>query len=267
MSRLRAFLIRDFYTETSYRFSFILSIGGVLLRAFVFFFLSELIGESIAPLLETYGGDYFSFVIIGIALGGYFGIGLTGFASALRQAQTTGTLEAMMMTPTPVPLIIIGSASWSYAFTTFRVLVYLLVGSLLLGLNLQGANYLAAFITLLLSIIAFASIGILAASMIMIVKRGDPITALFGSFSHLAGGVFYPVEVLPNWLQTISNLLPITYGLRAMRLALLADATWSEMAPDLLALLIFCFLLFPTSLFIFRYAVERARKDGSLTHF
>lgn len=267
MSRLRAFFIRDFYTEISYRFSFLLSIGGVLLRAFVFFFLSELIGDTVAPMLSIYGGDYFSFVIIGIAFGGYFGIGLTGFASALRQAQTNGTLEAMMMTPTPIPMIIIGSAGWSYAFTTFRVLVYLLVGTLLLGLNLQGANYLAAFTTLILSIIAFASIGILAASMIMIVKRGDPVTALLGSVANLVGGVFYPVEVLPNWLQVVSNLLPITYGLRAMRLALLADASWAEMLPDLLALLLFCLLLFPASLVIFRYAVEKARKDGSLTHF
>ncbi len=264
---LLAFLTRDFYTEISYRFAFLVGIGGILFRAFIFYFLAQLIGDSAAPLLADYDGDYFAFVIIGIALGGYFGVGLSGFARALRQAQTTGTLEALMMTPVPVPLVIVGSAVWSYAYTTFRVLVYLLVGVLLLGLDLSGANVPAALLILLLGIISFASIGILAASVIMIVKRGDPVTALFGNLANLVGGVYYPIEVMPNWLQAAAKLLPITYALRGMRLALLAGASWAELAPDLWALLFFCLLLFPFSLWVFRYAVNRARADGSLAQY
>ncbi len=264
---LRAFLIRDFYTETSYRFAFLVGIGGILFRAFIFYFLAQLIGDSAAPLLADYNGDYFAFVLIGIALGGYFGVGLSGFARALRNAQTTGTLEALLMTPVPVPLVIVGSAAWSYVYTTFRVLIYLLAGVLLLGLDLSGANVPAALLILLLSIVAFASIGILAASVIMVIKRGDPVTALFGSLANLVGGVYYPIEVMPGWLQAIAKLLPITYALRGMRLALLTGALWAELAPDLLALLAFCLLLFPLSLFVFRAAVERARADGSLAQY
>jgi ABC-2 type transport system permease protein len=266
LQRLLAFLIRDFYTETSYRLAFITGIGGVLLRAFIFYFLAQFIGESAAPLLPEYGGDYFAFVLIGIALGGYFGVGLTGFAGALRQAQTTGTLEALMLTPTPVSLVIIGSAAWSYVYTTFRVFVYLLLG-LLLGVDMSGANLPAALLVLLLSIIAFASIGILAASVIMVVKRGDPITALFGNAANLIGGVFYPLTIMPDWLQTLAHLLPITYSLRAMRLALLSGSSWQALYFDLLALFCFCLLLVPLSLFVFRYAVEKARADGSLAHY
>lgn len=264
---LRAFLIRDFYTETSYRFAFLVGIGGILFRAFIFYFLAQLIGDSAAPLLADYDGDYFAFVIIGIALGGYFGVGLSGFASALRQAQTTGTLEALLMTPVPVPMVIVGSAVWSYAYTTFRVLVYLLVGVLLLGLNLSGANVPAALLILLLGIVSFASIGILAASVIMVVKRGDPVTALFGNLANLVGGVYYPIAVMPGWLQAVAKLLPITYALNGMRAALLNGASWDELASDLWALLAFCLLLFPLSLLVFRFAVNRARADGSLAQY
>ncbi len=264
---LRAFLVRDFFTETSYRLSFLVSIGGIFFSAFIFFFLSELVGDSAQDALAAYGGDYFAFVLIGVAFGSYFGVGLTGFARALRQAQTTGTLEAMLMTPTPVSLIIVGSAVWSYLFTTFRVLVYLSIGTLLLGVSLGGANYAAAIVTLLLSILSFASIGIITAGVIMVIKRGDPITGLLGNLANLIGGVFYPIEILPGWLQAIAKLLPITYALRAMRLSLIGGASWAELAPDLLALVIFCLLLFPLSLIIFRFAVNRARADGSLTHY
>lgn len=267
MKRLLAFLIRDYFTETSYRLGFLVSLGGIFLRVFIFYFLAQLVNEGAAPLLAEYNGDYFAFVLIGIAFGGYFSTGLSGFATALRQSQTTGTLEAMMMTPTPVSLLIVGSAMWSYTYTTFRVLVYLLIGVLLLDLSLAQANVLAALVSLVLAIVAFASIGILAASIIMVIKRGDPITALFGNLANLIGGVYYPIEILPEWLQLLARLLPITYALRAMRLALLTGAGWAELAPDLLALLLFCLVLFPTALLLFRYAVEQARADGSLTHY
>jgi ABC-2 type transport system permease protein len=262
-----AFLVRDYYVETSYRLSFLFTIGGVVVRALVFFFLSEFIETATGGLLGEYGGDYFSFVIIGIALGGYFSTGLSSFANALRQSQTTGTLEAMILTPTPVSWLIIGSAAWSYVYTTFRVLVYLVVGALFLGLDLSRANYAAALVVLLLSIVSFASLGILAASLIMVIKRGNPITAVFGNVSNLIGGVFYPVAILPTWLQAIAHLLPITYALRAMRGALLAGATWDQLGPDLLALALFCLVLLPLSLWVFRYAVDRARAEGTLAHY
>ncbi len=266
MRLLWAFFLRDLHTELSYRLSFIMSIVGVFFSSLTFYFVSLLIGSD-SPALASYGGDYFAFVIIGVAFGGYFGLGLNGFARALREAQTTGTLEAMLMTPASLSRIIVGSATWSYAFTTFRVFVYLLVGTTLLGLSFSGANYLGALVALVLSIVAFASLGIIAASVIMVIKRGDPVTSLFGSVSTLVGGVLYPVEILPPGLQALAALLPITYALRAMRQALLNGAGWAELLPDLLILALFCIVLFPISLWSFRFAVSRARSEGTLAHY
>lgn len=263
---MRAFLVRDFRTEISYRFSFLLSISGIVFTAVTYFFVARLLGDSVRPLLEPYGGDYFAFALIGVAFASYFTLGLSGFARGLRLAQTTGTLEAMLMTPATVSSVILGSAAWSYVFTTFRVLVYLLLG-VALGMELSRANYLGAVVTLLLAVLTFAALGIIAASVIMVTKRGDPVTGLFGGFATLVGGVFYPVEIMPQWLQAVANLLPITYALRAMRLALLQGATWRMLRGDLLVLTAFAIGLFPLSLLAFRYAVERARKEGSLAHY
>jgi ABC-2 type transport system permease protein len=264
---LRAFFVRDYYTEISYRTSFIVSISTIFFNVLIFYYLAQFINTGTNPVIEETNGDYFSFVLIGVAFGSYFGVGMNSFASALRLAQTTGTLEAMMMTPTSVPAIIVGSASWSYVFTTFRVIVYLLIGTIFLGVNFAGANYAAALIALVLAIISFASIGIISAGIIMVIKRGDAITGLVSGFANLVGGVFYPVVILPAGLQFIAKLLPITYALRLMRQALLAGATWSELASDFLALSIFCVVLFPISLIVFHYAVQRARHEGTLAHY
>lgn len=263
----QAFLKRDTLNELSYRFSFLLQILGIFFSIGVFYFIAELFGEAATPYLEQYGGDYFSFVLIGIAFSGYFGVGLSGFSNSLRRSQTTGTLEAMLTTPTSLSTIIISSSLWDYFLTTVRVFIYLFIGVTLLGVELQDGNYFAAIIILILTIITFSSLGIIAASFIMVVKRGDPITWIVSSLSSLLGGVYYPIEILPEWMQLLARLIPVTYALEAMRLALLEGASISTLYPDILALIIFSVLLLPLSLFSFRFAVNRAKLDGSLTHY
>jgi ABC-2 type transport system permease protein len=151
--------------------------------------------------------------------------------------------------------------------TTLRVFVYLGVGVVFLSVDLKQANLASAGLILLLTVIVFSSLGIIAASFIMVLKRGDPIAWLFNAASSFLGGVYYPVAVLPGSLQTLSKLLPITYALEALRQALLNGATIGQLTPQILALSVFCLVLLPASLIIFRLAVRQARIDGSLTHY
>ena len=267
MHRALAFLRRDWRLQLSYRFSFLLQFFGIFFNLLVFYFLSKLVGNSAAPYLKPYGGNYFAFVLIGLAFSGYFGVGLNSFAANLREAQTTGTLEAMLMTPTRLSTVIMSSSIYDYGFVTFQVFVYLALGGLLFGVQLDKGNTPAALVVLVLTIIAMTSLGIIAASFIMVLKRGDPVTLLISSLAVLLGGVYYPIQLMPQWLQQLSRLLPITYSLDAMRRALLTDASFQEIMPDIIALAIFGIVLVPLSLLIFRYAVHRAKVDGSLAHF
>jgi len=82
--------------------------------------------------------------------------------------------------------------------------------------------------------------------------------------SSLVGGVYYPVAILPDWLQAVSALLPITYALRAMRLALLQGASVEQILPELLALAGSPSFLMPLSLAAFRLgrAPRQSRTAG-----
>ena len=262
-----AFLERDLRSEMSYRLSFFLQFFSIFFSATMFYFVAQLLGEAATPYLEPYGGDYFSFVLIGIAFSGYLSVGLASFSRSLRTAQTTGTLEAMLTSPTGISTIVLCSSLWSYLMTTFRVLVYLTMGVAFLGVDLSRGNYPVALLILALTVVSLSSLGILAAGFIMVLKRGAPVTWIFRSLSSLLGGVYYPVTILPGPLQFLSRLLPITYSLRAMRLALLQGASFSTLAPEILALALFSLFFLPLSLLAFRYAVRRARIDGSLTHY
>jgi ABC-type multidrug transport system ATPase subunit/ABC-type multidrug transport system permease subunit len=262
-----SFLQRDFRLQISYRFGFFLQFIALLLSLPSFYFLSLLVGQRGIPKLEAYGGDYFAFVLVGIAFMGYQNVALNSFARTIRSGQMMGTLEAMLMTPNRLPVILISSSLWNFVLTSFEVFLYLLLGMILFGLRLDRVSLAGAFLTQLLTILAFSGIGILSAAFVIVFKQESSFTFLFASISALLAGVLYPVEVLPGWLQSLSNFLPLTYSLRAMRKAILLGDPLIGISTDLLILGLFACVLLPLGLSLFRHAVRRARIDGSLSQF
>ncbi len=267
MAVATAFLKRDFTNEFSYRLSFGMQLFGIVFSVASFYFLSRLFGSAMVPQLAAYGGDYFSFVLIGLAFSGYLGLSITSFANSIRQGQVMGTLEIMLLSPTRLSSILISSTLWGYLMTTVNVVLYIIVGVLLFGFDIGQANFLTAVVVLLISIASFSGIGIISAAIVLLVKKGDPIGSVYGSMSGLLAGVFYPVSVLPDWLEPVSHLLPMTYALDAMRLALLKGHTLLDVWQDLAILLAFTCFLIPLSFFIFHKALKRAKTDGSLIQY
>ncbi len=261
------FIKRDLNLFLSYRFSFFLQLFGIFFSILMFFFIAQLFGKAVTPYLESYGGDYFSFVLVGIAFSGFLGVAMSSFAGSIRQGQMMGTLEAMLVTPTRLSTILLSSSLWNFAFTSLRVILYLVVGAVFFGVDLSHVNLPAALIIQVLTILAFGSFGIISASFIMVFKQGDPLALALNTASSLLGGVYYPITVLPFWLQPLSHLLPITYSLRAMRHAVLQGYSLRALAPDILVLALFSVILLPLSLIVFRLAIRKAKLDGSLAQF
>ena len=260
------FIKRGYLLQMSYKFDFLLRLFFMLFNILTYYFIAKMMGDAAAQYLEPYGGDYFSFVLIGMAFSGYLMISLRSFSESVRDEQMMGTLEAMLVTPTRTSSIIALSSLWSFIFASFRVLIYLLVG-VILGVDMSRANIGGALLILILTIICFSSIGILSASFIMVFKKGDPINMLLMGTSELFGGVLFPIEVFPDWLQSISHILPITYSVNGMRHALLQGYFLAELAPDILTLVLFSLALLPLSLFIFDRAVMKVKAEGGLVQY
>jgi ABC-2 type transport system permease protein len=233
----------------------------------MFFFLSRLVGEAVNDKIADYGGDYFSFVLIGIAFADYLSISLNNFSSNIRSAQLQGTLEALLVTPTSVSTILLSSSLYNFLFSSLRVLLYLVMGSFLFGMTLKFNSIFAFILVAMLTISSFAGIGLISAAFIIVFKQGSPISMLAGISSSLLGGVLYPVSVLPAWLEPVAYLLPITHALTAMRQVLLNGASLVEVSNQIVSLAFFTIVLLPTGFTIFSYGLRKARQDGSMIHY
>ena len=262
-----AFLIRDIQIAFSYKLSFLLQFVSIFFSTMVFFFVSKLIGGSLSVQLAPYGGDYFSFVIIGIALTDYLTVSLEGFSNEIRSAQVEGTLETLLVTPTSVTTILFSSTLYSYSITSLRVIVYIVLGAVLFGLKLHMTSVLSFIVVMILTVASFAGIGLISAAFIIVFKQGSPINLLATTASGLLGGVFYPIHILPSWLQPVSFFLPITHALEALRQILINGASFAAIYHQVLILAVFSALLLPAGLAAFRYGLAIAKKEGSLIHY
>ena len=262
-----AFFKRDFKIAISYRLQYATQGFSIILTAFSFFLLSKMFAGNQISQLEPYGGDYFSFVLIGIALTDYFVISTNSFATEIRSSQIAGTLESLLVTPTSILTILLSSYAYKLLSTCFRLFFYILVGVFFFNMHLQLPNVFALSIAFLLTLLPFFGLGLVSASFIIVFKQGNPIGGLMAMSSGLLGGVMYPVTVLPEWLKPFSAILPITHGLEAIRQVLLNGAGIVAIRNQLLILSILSILSLAIGVFSIYYGLKIAKKEGSLLHY
>ncbi|OVE75420.1 hypothetical protein BVX98_07660 [bacterium F11] len=267
LKTLWAFFLRDFRQTLSYKFAFVLELASIFFNAATFYFVAKLFDTAAPPQLGAYGGHYFPFVLIGIAFSTYQAIGLTAFSQNLREEQYIGTLESIMVTPIRISTFLTGSALWDFAYATLEVMFYFVISFLVFGLTLPNANLISAFFSIILTLTTFMGLGILSAAFILRFKRGNPVTWLIATSSELLGGVYFPIEILPAWLKAISEWVPMTHALQALRLSLLSNANLAEIGIHLLFLIGFTIVIWPIGIIAFSLSLQRSQADGSLGHY
>lgn len=265
--KVTAFVKKEFLIQSSYWMAFIFSWLGILISAATLYFISKLLNPGNIISVKTYGTGYFPYVLIGIAFSGYFSTAMHTFSGNIRSEQVTGTLEAMLVTPTRLSTIVISLSLWDFIFTSINAIIYLFFGAVFFKVDFTQMNIIATLLILILTVISFSSIGIISASFIMVFKKGDPVSWLVTISSGFLSGVFFPVDILPRYLRVFSYFLPLTYSLKGLRHAILQGYTIGMLLPEITVLFAFCIILIPLSIKIFGYALRCAKVSGSLTHY
>lgn len=261
------FFKRDALIAMSYRTSFAVQLLGNVLLLGIFYYIGKLIDASANPAMEPYGGSYLAFMLIGLALTDCVGVSLTTFAKQVREGQLTGTLEATLMSPVRLPVILIYSSLWAYFFSAFRFVFYLLVGGILYSVSLRQANLTSALVIFVLTILCFAGVGILWASVVILIKRGEAVLNTVGIVAILVSGVLFPVQLLPSWVEKGATLIPLTHALEGMRRAILNGAGLIALSQTVLTLSLFAVVLLGIGIGSFNRAVALVKSTGSLVEY
>ncbi len=276
-----AFSKREMIIWTSYRVNIWTWIIDVFINTSIFFLISLLVGHHT---MGVYGTNYVSFVVIGLSI--YY-ISYTNLGDPFPRVARiywNGTMDLYMLSPlsyfTPIVGVMFRSViddyprvglaflfGWLFFGATFafKAPIYVLLGVIFIGFSTFGIGMISASSFYLLNF-----------------KRGsEPISFILQDvIIALVGGYYYPINILPMYLQILASFIPHTYALDLFRRALLPGASLtkpvlplqyvlkiSPLAVDTLALGVMTFTFLPLGLYLYYAGIQKARKEGTLTRW
>ena len=260
---IAALLVRDYQIRASYRLALFLDLFFGVLDLILYYFISKTFeGASTASLQGA--PSYFAFALVGIAITVVITAATTGLALRVREEQLTGTLEALMAQPLSPTELAIGLCALPFLFATSRVAIYLIVAGLLFGLSFPDASWPGFALMMVVTGCAMSGIGVAAGAVVLVVKRGQSLTSVIVFGMSLLGGAFFPISVLPDWLQAVGKVVPTRFAFDGLRAALYRGSGWED---DALALGLFSLIFLPIAVWLFKQALLAARRSGSLTQY
>jgi ABC-2 type transport system permease protein len=200
--------------------------------------------------------SYFDFIAPGIMAMTVMMSVMTGLPAAISQEKEVGTLDGMMVAPINRLSIIIGKTLAQTARGLLQGVLILVLASILFGVTIQG-SILLVFGLLLLGVFSFVGLGVVLTSF-----AKDQETAMMVMMTLMfpmmfLSGVFFPVQQMPWFMQSISKVLPLTYAANALRKVMVLGAGIPQIAPELTVLIVFGVVMIAIAVPVFKRAMTR----------
>ena len=207
------------------------------------------------------------YLMIGTAVWSYLSVTFEGVTDLITIERWEGTIEHTFMAPISRFTHLIGSCWYAIAHGMLFTFLQLIVVSLFFHLDLSHANYLTAVFMLLIGSISFVGFGIGAAVLpLLFTERGSQMSYIVRAILLLVSGVYYPITVLPGWMQPLARISPATYVLQGLRAGLLKNQViWSgEIWGYTWPLIVTGLVSVPLGVYIFKIAERYAKRTGKL---
>jgi ABC-2 type transport system permease protein len=263
LSVIAALVRRDYLVQRSYRLAFVLDLFYGAVNLLVFFFISQTFDDTATQDLDG-ASSYFAFASVGIAITIVLQAASGGLAHRLREEQLTGTLEALTAQPITTPELSFGLAAFQFGFGMLRAAFYLLLSGLMFGVSFANTDWFGFTVVLVTSGAALASIGVVLGAVVLVMKRGEVLTGAVTFAMGLVSGAYFPVDVLPSWLQALGRFLPTRFAFDGLRAAIFQGENWGG---DALALTAFAVVGLPLGVWCFGRGLLHSRRAGTISQY
>jgi ABC-2 type transport system permease protein len=254
---------RDALLFWSYRTRAVSQTLAVFFSLTVFYYVSKLVNVEEFPSAHA----YFSFVTIGILTLAVLTATLTALPLAVRQELIAGTFERFVVSPT-------GAAAGVAAMLIFPMLsalaistLQIILAAIVFPLDVHWSTAALAVPVALLGVLSFAPFALLMAAAVITLKQVTGAVPFVTTALAFLGGFLFPVRLLPDWVEWLSEVQPFTPALDLLR-HLLVDTPLHDPAwESVLKIAAFAAVLLPLSLLVLRQAVHVCRRRGTLIEY
>ena len=217
--------------------------------------------------IQQYNTDYVSFLMVGILISN----GIFPLQRSLERGLNPWTLETVLMTGVRPTTFVLGTVAWTYLLSVILLIPQLLIGILVFGARLN-IDPLSLFLALSLSSIIVFSLAMISTGIRMVTKVSDPVTWSLTAGGSILAGMTFPIEHLNSLVPGLSSfswILPHTWIYHIVRLSALTGASLFDVpvALNFLGAGLIALIILPIGLYVFRWGLRRAKRDGTLGWF
>ena len=224
----------------------------------------------IAEGIEATGGQIdvdrvTTILLVGAVVWAYLGIIFEILTETVAWERWEGTIEYTFMAPLSRPIHLFGMGLFAIVYGVVRAILLFGVVALFFDLDLSHADFIAALVVLLVASIPFIGIGMMTAVLPLISpEKGTQLGFIAQGILLVVSGVYYPVDVLPEWMQWLATISPATYALDGMRDAIVEGQGLATMWDEIWPLIVIGIVSIPLGLEVFRRGERYAKRHGKL---
>ncbi|HVS85179.1 MAG TPA: ABC transporter permease [Gaiellaceae bacterium] len=202
-------------------------------------------------------------LLVGAVIWAFLGIIFEFVTETVAWERWEGTIEYTFMAPISRTMHLFGMAAYAVLYGMIRATILFFAVIAFIGIHVPDANFGAALALLAIASLSFMGIGIMTSVLPLISpEKGAQLGFIAQGLMLVVSGVYYPVSVMPEWMQWISKVSPATYVLRGDRHAIVSGAgmAWGDVWP----MLVIAVVATPLGLAIFHRGERYAKRHGKL---
>ncbi len=204
-------------------------------------------------------------LLIGAVMWAYLGMIFEILTETVAWERWEGTIEYTFMAPLSRPVHLAGMGLFAIVYGLLQSTLLFTVVAFFFDLSMPQANFAAALVVLVVASISFVGIGMMTSVLPLISpEKGTQLGFIAQGLLLVVSGVYYPVSVLPEWMQWLSTISPATYALEGTRDAILEGAGVADLWDELWPLLVIGVVSIPLGLHVFRLGERHAKRHGKL---
>jgi ABC-type multidrug transport system permease subunit len=251
----------------TYRTRTLVSLLSVLISVIPVYFVAGALQPLAAKAIAGESTEYFTYLIVGTIGSFVMAEAVTALPSLVNSYINSGTLEQILTTPIRWPALIAGLSAYGFGWVALRAVVLLLTAWIWATSTIAWTRFPEFAIVMSLLAIAYAGVGLLAASLVLLLRSALFVPQATLTFSVLLGTVYFPRGVLPPAFAPFAAFVPATPALSAARQLLLRDLPLTTVLPEIGQLLAWATGSLLVGGLCFHLALRHARRAGTLTQY
>jgi len=266
----RAIFLRNFKLYTSYKAWIIATVIWPIPLLALNIYQYKPLGTDvdISAALQNYGFTNFAgMIIVGTIIYLLYNRLLWGTGISIQSERWMGTIEVLFVTPTNKMTVLIASGLSSLLEASWWIVSIFFLSWAIFGVQPNITSWFSVFVSLVSTMAALVSIGVFFAGFFVLTRAADQLASGLQAPVRFFSGVAFPVSALPQMLQFFSYLLPVTYGISALRKSILSGGNFEVIWLELVLLYVMTAIFLVSGYFTLKAVERQAKKKGTLYLF